>query len=604
MVRRKRQRTLGQLTHTTHRTVARATTVGVLAMALLLSSLLPATVGTAAAAGAVQRLDGCTTNTLPRNDDGSTGAVPIGFPVDFFGSQTSQLYVNNNGNVTFDGALSSYTPAGLTSAMTTTIIAPFWADVDTRGSGSAEVTYGQTTVGGQPAFCVLWDGVGYYGSYYDKLNVFQLLLIASPTGVGDFDIHFNYDQIQWETGDASNGTNGFGGDSAGAGFTAGTGVAGTYYELPGSRVNGAFLDSNLTTGLIHRSSGTPVLGSYRFAVRGGAPIVESVAGSVVDQAGAPISGATVSLHHRLQEGEPFVLVPSDGDVLIPSGTPNPRTTTADGRFSWTTSPGTYLVRAAAPGCTAPGGTAASVESEEVVVPPGAQGIRLALSCTAAPYVPPPVTPDIPVTPDVPEPPAGPKVPTCRGVTAPPFPDVPATYHHARAIECATGLGLMEGFVDGTFGTHGLLTRGQMASMVLRALEISEIELEHEFTGFTDLEGNVHAEAIRKLARAGILEGRTETLFAPQQWTTRAQMMAILDRVSTELLLPLPDVAEHRFLDDGDSVHWRAIARMHDIGVARGYRTWPDYFVPAAPVTRAQAASIITRWIEWQYESLA
>jgi len=45
---------------------------------------------------------GFNANTLPPNDDGSTGLVSLGFSFNFFGTTYTQLYVNNNGNVTFD----------------------------------------------------------------------------------------------------------------------------------------------------------------------------------------------------------------------------------------------------------------------------------------------------------------------------------------------------------------------------------------------------------------------------------------------------------------------------------------------------------------------
>src|SRR5208282_529343 len=76
-------------------------------------------------------LSGFDSQILDRNDDGSTGIVPIGFTVNFFGNAHTTLYVNNNGNVTFDSPLSAYSPSTLTS-LGTEIIAPFWADVDTR----------------------------------------------------------------------------------------------------------------------------------------------------------------------------------------------------------------------------------------------------------------------------------------------------------------------------------------------------------------------------------------------------------------------------------------------------------------------------------------
>src|SRR5262245_12638850 len=188
---------------------------------------------------AIEDLAGCTANSLPRNDDGSSGAVPIGFTGNFFGNVLSEIWINNNGNVTLDGPLSTWTPFSL-AGTARQIIAPFFADVDTRDSGSDVVTYGAVTFGSRPAFCVNWAGVGvgYYDQHIDKLNNFQLLLVdRSDTGPGNFDIYFNYDNIDWEAGDASGGSNGLGGISARAGYSNGAGSA---LELPGSGVPGSF----------------------------------------------------------------------------------------------------------------------------------------------------------------------------------------------------------------------------------------------------------------------------------------------------------------------------------------------------------------------------
>jgi hypothetical protein len=223
---------------------------------------------------------GCTTNTLPANDDGSTGLVTLPNPVNFFGHSYSGLYINNNGNVTFDSSMYNYTPFDLTST-SHVIIAPFFGDVDTRGTGSGVVTYGPTNFGGRPAMCVNWVNVGYYALHTDKLNSFQLLLVdRSDSAAGDFDIIMNYDKIQWETGDASGGRGGLGGFSARVGYSNGTGAPNTSLELGGSAINGAFLDSS-SGGLIHRSRNTLVLGRYVFAVRSGsAPTGGSITGHV------------------------------------------------------------------------------------------------------------------------------------------------------------------------------------------------------------------------------------------------------------------------------------------------------------------------------------
>ncbi len=181
---------------------------------------------------------GFTVNTFAANDDGSL-AVPINFTIDFFGTSYNSLFINNNGNVTFESPLNSFTPLGL-ETVDFPIIAPFFADVDTTVPGSGVVTYGNDVVDGRAAFGVNWFDVAYFGSSTNIYNRFQLLIIdRSDIGVGNFDIRFNYDNIDWETGSASGGdANGLGGSSARIGYSNGDG---TFFEFPGSGVNGAFL---------------------------------------------------------------------------------------------------------------------------------------------------------------------------------------------------------------------------------------------------------------------------------------------------------------------------------------------------------------------------
>ena len=94
---------------------------------------------------------GFDSNTLPATIDGSTGLEPIGFTINFFGTERSSLFVNNNGNVTFDAALSTFNPFVLSTAGVV-LIAPFFADMNTnRGVGNV-VTFGTGDVGGRPAF--------------------------------------------------------------------------------------------------------------------------------------------------------------------------------------------------------------------------------------------------------------------------------------------------------------------------------------------------------------------------------------------------------------------------------------------------------------------
>lgn len=221
-------------------------------------------------------------NALPANDDGSTGRVPLGFAANFFGTGFDSVFVNNNGNLTLDERLGTFTPFPLTSTGRR-IIAPFFADVDTRVGNV--VVYGQGFVGDRPAFGVTWPGVGCFPTNTSVRNFFQVVLIdRSDVGPGDFDIEFNYQSIQWETGQASGGDVACqGGASARAGYSNGTGLPGTFFELPGSGTPGSFLDNNAATGLANNSLNSDERGRYVFSVRSGVP----VAGQDRDGDGVP-----------------------------------------------------------------------------------------------------------------------------------------------------------------------------------------------------------------------------------------------------------------------------------------------------------------------------
>lgn len=213
-------------------------------------------------------LPGFDSNTLAANDDDSVFVSSIGFSPNFFGTTYNSLYVNNNGNVTFNEALMDFTPFSLLTTATP-MIAPFFADVDTR-SGNP-VTYGTGTVEGHAAFGVNWLGVEHYNGADSAppANTFQLVMIdRSDISPGDFDFEFNYQNVLWESGLASGGdANGLGGSSARVGYSNGTN---TSLELAGSAVNGALLDSGpAATSLIQNSLNSAHNGRYVFFVRDG-----------------------------------------------------------------------------------------------------------------------------------------------------------------------------------------------------------------------------------------------------------------------------------------------------------------------------------------------
>ncbi|GAC09789.1 nidogen-like domain-containing protein [Paraglaciecola chathamensis] len=247
------------------------------------------------------------TIALEKNDDGSSQEIffsdyaDLSFDsgVNFFGRSHDSFYVNNNGNISFNGSVGSFTPeefpitrfgddngdgecevdcsdipqAQTNSAFSTpenddiqspaelntiAMIAPFWADVDTGCDDCGDVFIGSPNA---ETLVITWDRVGFYPSDSSLTNTFQLVLIdRADTGAGNFDVEFRYEDINWTTGDASDGENGLGGVPAQAGYDAGDGV--NFFTLPGSRTDEVV---NLDTA----ASNTDTAGIWKFAIRDG-----------------------------------------------------------------------------------------------------------------------------------------------------------------------------------------------------------------------------------------------------------------------------------------------------------------------------------------------
>lgn len=172
-----------------------------------------------------------------RNDDFSSPSISLPFTFCLYGSTWNSCFINNNGNVSFGGAFGTFTASGFPTTGFE-MVAPFWADVDTRNVLSGLPHYKIT-----PTYMIVqWDSVGYYSAYADKVNTFQLIITdGSDPIVPGGNVSFCYKDMQWTTGDASGGVNGFNGSDAVVGANRGNSV--DYIQFgafnqPGGNYNG------------------------------------------------------------------------------------------------------------------------------------------------------------------------------------------------------------------------------------------------------------------------------------------------------------------------------------------------------------------------------
>jgi hypothetical protein len=119
-------------------------------------------------------------------------------------------------------------------------------------------------------------------------------------------------------------------------------------------------------------------------------------------------------------------------------------------------------------------------------------------------------------------------PVQRGV----FRDVAVTSPHAGSINALASLGVLNGCALGSFCPARSVTRAQMASIIARAFDL---EPTGEHPGFRDVRGGVHARSIQALADAEIALGCGDGRFCANDLVTRGQFASLLVRAADDLI---------------------------------------------------------------------
>ncbi len=161
--------------------------------------------------------------------------------------------------------------------------------------------------------------------------------------------------------------------------------------------------------------------------------------------------------------------------------------------------------------------------------------------------------------------------------------------HQQAIEILVEAGITSGCnADGDrFCPGDAVTRGQMASFLMRALGLSP----REPSRFVDVDASPHAGAIEALAQAGVTSGCNAEgdRYCPDLPVTRAQMASLLVRA-----LGWDPMKPVTFSDTDDSVHAAAIETLSAAGVTAGCVPDGSEYCPDEHVTRAQLATFLVR----------
>jgi RHS repeat-associated protein len=230
--------------------------------------------------GAIDTSLSCFQSTVGGSGTLFSRGFELPFWMNFLGRAYHHVWVSKEGYLSFDltptgpGADTAVDPFfDITHHQTAynnegrTIAPLYTVGTTTDANGNPTATYGTTTFEGHPAVCAQWIGAMHTDQCIStfpvdptRTNSVQVLIVnRSDVGFDDFDIVFNYGSIQFDEDGACS-------DGAGAGWKTAA-VGGSSALIDGSWLLGPFLDSDQTSGLIHRSLGSVQLGRFIWNVR-------------------------------------------------------------------------------------------------------------------------------------------------------------------------------------------------------------------------------------------------------------------------------------------------------------------------------------------------
>ncbi|GBF72299.1 hypothetical protein PA598K_00539 [Paenibacillus sp. 598K] len=165
-----------------------------------------------------------------------------------------------------------------------------------------------------------------------------------------------------------------------------------------------------------------------------------------------------------------------------------------------------------------------------------------------------------------------------------FGDLTEQHWAATAITALAARQIVRGDDEGRFLPNGEVTRAEFTALLARALSLPAGD-----ATFTDVATDAwYAEPIAAVTAAGILTGRGDGRFAPQERITRAEMAAIIARALQ--LETAPDSAG--YTDASDIPAWAQsyVAAATASGLMQGRAD--GSFAPRAYASRAEAAQLI------------
>ncbi|MBQ8524690.1 MAG: S-layer homology domain-containing protein [Clostridia bacterium] len=186
--------------------------------------------------------------------------------------------------------------------------------------------------------------------------------------------------------------------------------------------------------------------------------------------------------------------------------------------------------------------------------------------------------------------------TAITVNAAKFSDVKSSDWYYSSVDYVSGKGIMQGTSNTKFSPKASLTRAMGVTLLYRVADspsVSDVSLP-----FTDVEkGQWYTDAVKWAYKNGIVKGKSDTFFDTNGDITRAEFATILNRYADSKHYIFPDIRYGDFVDSDNIPFWAyaSVATMYRAEIIKGKNG--GVFDPFAKITRAEAATIIERFVK-------
>jgi hypothetical protein len=166
----------------------------------------------------------------------------------------------------------------------------------------------------------------------------------------------------------------------------------------------------------------------------------------------------------------------------------------------------------------------------------------------------------------------------------------------RQIAVAAAKGIIDGREEGAFVPAGNVTRAEFAKLIVKTFGLESTTAKEAFTDVNV--GDWYQPYVAAAAEAGLIDGRAEGIFAPNETITRAELATIASRALTKVksykAVEAVDTALAAFTDANEvNTSLKAgVAFAAEQALVVGQDA--GKFNPNAATTRAEAAVVIYR----------